>query len=96
MKPLKELNLFDTILKIHDFDDPRSFTVPPKIMNEDIFDALREKHSDSIVHLTIRSSYILKPDVLQAMLSFIESATALPTLSLRLIDADISNLERLS
>lgn len=95
MKPLKNVNLFDNIDMTqarYEEGDPRR---PLKIIDEDVFNALREKHGDSIENLHIKSSDILTPLILQAMKTLLESATALKTLRLSLIDADIDNLENL-
>ena len=95
MKPLKTVNLFDNIDKIQAGYDEGYVSRPTKIIDEDVFNALREKHSDSIENLHIKSYHILTPLVLKAMKTLLESATALKTLCLSLIDADISNLEHL-
>lgn len=96
IKPLKVLTLADYCEDTDDGDSYLGSVRPPKLMNEDIFCALSERHGDSVQNLTIESSYILAPPVLRAMLSFFDSAIALQTLCLDLVDADIGNLTRLS
>ncbi len=98
MKPLKELNLIDTTRQsIYDADDDQDHIRPHKLLYcADIFHALRERHSESIKHLTIESDGLLTASVMTALWSFVSSATTLHTLSLQLIDLDIRSLLDLS
>lgn len=96
MKPLKAFTLLDCVDENNECDDDPDVVLAPQHMNEDIFHALREKHSDSIQKLTIRSTFDVTSPTHDAMLSFICSATALQTLRLDLVDTDIRNLERFS
>jgi hypothetical protein len=95
MKPLKDLNLLDAVVGTRYKSDGSNSNYSPTLMTKDLFNGLREKHGDSIENLTITSSYALPPGIQKAMLSFLESASALQTLRLRLFNMNISNLEKL-